>query len=136
MIAALTILLGCQLAGEATVRLAGLPVPGPVLGLALLFGLLQLRAAMTPDAPLVSTTSLGAVCAVLLGNLGLMFVPVGTGIVKHAGTLVSHGPGLIVALVVSTALTLVVTAFVFVHMAKWMGSAPEPDTPPKPHAAP
>ncbi len=135
MIAALTILLGCQLVGEATVRLAGLPVPGPVLGLALLFGLLQWRAAMTPDAPLVSTTSLGAVTAVLLGNLGLMFVPVGTGIVKHAGTLVSHGPGLIVALVVSTALTLVVTAFVFVRMAKWTGSAPEPDTPPKPDVA-
>lgn len=125
MIAALTLLLGCQLAGEATVRLAGLPVPGPVLGLVLLFVCLQLRAMMTPAAPAISATSLGAVSAVLLGNLGLMFVPVGTGIVKHAGTLIAHGPGLIVALVGSTALTLVVTAFVFVRVARWTGSAPD-----------
>ncbi|MGL5362286.1 MAG: CidA/LrgA family protein [Bosea sp. (in: a-proteobacteria)] len=121
----MTILLGCQLAGEVTVRLVRLPVPGPVLGLMLLFVLLQLRARFRPDAPLVAETSLGAVTAVLLGNLGLMFVPVGTGIVKHAGTLVSHGPGLLLALTVSTALTIAVTAFVFVRVAKWTGSSPE-----------
>ncbi|MEO1318722.1 MAG: CidA/LrgA family protein, partial [Pseudomonadota bacterium] len=33
----LTIIFGCQLAGETLVRLFALPLPGPVLGMALLF---------------------------------------------------------------------------------------------------
>ena len=45
MIEAILILLGCQLAGEAASRAFGLPVPGPVLGMALLFAALQLQEA-------------------------------------------------------------------------------------------
>ena len=37
MIRALTLLFGCQLIGETIVRAAGLPFPGPVLGMGLLF---------------------------------------------------------------------------------------------------
>ncbi|MDP3410405.1 CidA/LrgA family protein [Bosea sp. (in: a-proteobacteria)] len=120
MIAALTLLLGCQLVGEAVTRLLGLPVPGPVIGMALLFLGLRLRpAAAQEGAPLAT------VAGVLLAHLSLLFVPAGTGIVRHAGALIAHGPGLIVALVVSTALTLVVTAFVFVKVAALVDSQPE-----------
>jgi putative effector of murein hydrolase LrgA (UPF0299 family) len=125
MIAALTLLLACQLAGEALARLFALPIPGPVLGLALLFLGLRLRATWWPDATPVDELPLGAVCGVLLAHLSLLFVPAGAGIVRHAGALVAHGPGLIAALVVSTALTLVVTALVFVKVAALVDSAPE-----------
>jgi putative effector of murein hydrolase LrgA (UPF0299 family) len=45
MIAGLAALLVCQLTGEAVARLFGLPVPGPVIGMALLFAILLRRPA-------------------------------------------------------------------------------------------
>ncbi len=42
MLASLSILLLCQLAGEIMVRLLGVPLPGPVVGMVILFiGLLS-----------------------------------------------------------------------------------------------
>ncbi|KPF71872.1 hypothetical protein IP69_05230 [Bosea sp. AAP35] len=120
MIAALTLLLACQLVGEAGARLFDLPVPGPVIGMALLFLGLRLRpAAASEGAPLAM------VAGVLLAHLSLLFVPAGAGILRHAGSLVAHGPGLIVALIVSTALTLAVTALVFVKVAALVDSRPD-----------
>jgi putative effector of murein hydrolase LrgA (UPF0299 family) len=124
MIIAILILLGCQLAGEIAARGLGLPVPGPVIGMALLFLGLQARARLRPDAASVETIPLGAVAAFLLANLSLLFVPAGTGIVAQLDTLARHGVGLLVALVVSTALTLAVTALVFARVAAWT-SKPE-----------
>ncbi|MET3892035.1 holin-like protein [Bosea sp. OAE506] len=122
MILALTLLLACQLAGEALARLFALPVPGPVIGLALLFlGLRWRPSAALEGAPLAT------VAGVLLAHLSLLFVPAGTGIVRHAGSLLAHGPGLIAALLVSTALTLAVTAFVFVKVAALVDSRPDPN---------
>ncbi len=118
MIAAILALLACQLAGEAVARFAGLPVPGPVIGLVLLFALLALRGRLRPAAADVEATPLGTVSGVLLTNLSLLFVPAGTGIVRHAGTIVENGTGLVVALIVSTALTLSVTALVFRAVAR------------------
>ena len=43
MIAALTLLLVFQLAGEVIARGFALPIPGPVIGMALLFLVLMLR---------------------------------------------------------------------------------------------
>lgn len=124
MIPALTLLLVCQLAGEALARLFGWPLPGPVLGLVLLFAGLHLRDRFSATAPVdpsaIETTPLGLVAGVILANLSLLFVPAGVGIVRHAGTLAAHGAGLILALFVSTALTLVVTALVFRLVARAM----------------
>lgn len=124
MIPALTLLLACQLAGEALARFFGWPLPGPVLGLVLLFAGLLLRDRLSANAPAdpaaIETTPLGVVAGVILANLSLLFVPVGVGIVRHAGTMVAHGPGLILALVVSTAVTLAVTALVFRLVARAM----------------
>lgn len=121
MILALTLLLACQLAGEALARLLALPIPGPVIGMALLFlGLRWRPSAALEGAPLAT------VSGVLLAHLSLLFVPAGAGIVRHAGSLMVHGPGLLAALVLSTALTLVVTAVVFVKVATLVGSHPDP----------
>src|SRR5574343_1619393 len=101
MIAAFALLLAFQLAGE-TLRVAlHLPVPGPVLGMALL--LMYLIARRGPSEPLRSTAG------TLLQNLSLMFVPAGTGVMLHAGRLVDEAGPIAVALVASTLLGLAAT---------------------------
>lgn len=126
MILALTLLLSCQLFGEVVARGLGVPVPGPVIGLALLVGLLALFARLRPEAPELSRTSLGRTVAVLLANLSLLFVPAGVGILRNAPAITSHGVGLIMALVGSTVLTLVVTALVFRGIAARTGGQEAP----------
>jgi holin-like protein len=113
MIEAITAVLLCQLAGEGLARLLALPVPGPVIGLLMLFLGLVVRGRLKPDAAPVRETPLGALSAFLLAHLSLLFVPAGVGIVGQADVLARHGVGLILALVVSTAAALVVTALVF-----------------------
>ena len=107
MLSALVLLLACQLAGEAAARADRLPVPGPVLGMALLFGLLVLRPHAACRPPTVPRWR--AWWPALLGNLSLLFVPAGVGVVQQGPVLLRNGPGLLVALVVSTALALAVT---------------------------
>jgi len=119
MLRALALLLVCQLAGEAAARGLGQPVPGPVLGLALLVALLAASARLrivTPDT--VEETELGRLAGALLGALGILFVPAGVGVVQHLGLIGEHGPALAMALLGSTALTLLVTVFVFIAVAR------------------
>ncbi len=113
MIAAMTLLLACQLAGEIAARGLGIPVPGPVLGMALLFVVLLLRRTLAPVSPEIGATPLGGTAKGLLAHLSILFVPAGVGIIRYAGDLSAHGWALIAALVGSTALTLAVTAGVF-----------------------
>ena len=131
MMAAIGLLLACQLAGESLTRLFGWPVPGPVLGLIFLFMLLLLRERLfvsnsSDDAAAINTTPLGTVSGFLLANLSLMFVPAGVGIVQEWGTLQRDGIALIIALVVSTALALIVTGFVFQKLAQRFAPEREP----------
>ena len=102
MLNALTTLLVFQLVGEVITRLAGWPVPGPVIGMGLLFALLVVRGG--PDESLESTAN------GLLGHLSLLFVPAGTGIMLHAERLESEWLPLAAALLVSTMLTIGVSA--------------------------
>ncbi|MBL8805960.1 MAG: CidA/LrgA family protein [Rhodospirillales bacterium] len=104
MLPAFTILLVCQALGEAIVRLAGLPVPGPVLGMLLLFAWLA-RKGEVPE-PLARTS------AGLLEHLSLLFVPAGTGVVLYLDLIASEWTAIVAALVVSTLATILVTAFV------------------------
>jgi holin-like protein len=122
MVNAILILLGCQLCGEVLSRGLGAPVPGPVIGMGLLFAALQLRARLKPEAAETASLPLGAVAAFLLANLSLLFVPAGVGIVRQTSVLAAHGVGLIIALVVSTAMTLIVTALVFGAVSRRMGT--------------
>ena len=105
MTTALTILLCCQLAGEAAARLFSLPIPGPVLGMLLLFLVLVARASVLEK---VRESALA-----LLRWLTLLFVPAGVGLMRHAGRLRAELLAIGVAVLVSTALTIAVTALVF-----------------------
>lgn len=114
MLAALTTLLVCQLAGEAIVRALALPVPGPVVGMMLLFILMLAR------APLPKET--GDTANGLLKHLSLLFVPAGVGVVQHAGTLGGDSLRLIAVVVLGTVIALTVTALTFAGVARLMGS--------------
>ncbi|TAH40193.1 MAG: CidA/LrgA family protein [Betaproteobacteria bacterium] len=104
MIAALTLLLVFQLIGEIIARALSLPVPGPVIGMALLFLALMIRGGPGEDLRQTAGT--------LLQHLSLLFVPAGTGIVLYGDRLAAEWLPLVVALVASTALAIVVTAIV------------------------
>lgn len=105
MLTGFTLLLLFQLAGEIVVRGLGLPIPGPVMGMFLLFAALLLRGRL-PDS--VRSASEG-----LLRYLAVLFVPAGVGLIAQKDLLRREWPGLTAALVISTALTLAVTGLVF-----------------------
>ena len=111
MLAYLTLILTCQLAGEFLVGALALPVPGPVLGMLLLFLLLLIRGEI-PQA-------LGQTADRLLGAMSLLFVPAGAGIMMHFRLLGEALVPLGAALIVSTLATVAVTAL----MMHWLGKA-------------
>ena len=119
MIPALALLLGCQLAGEIVSRALALPVPGPVIGLALLAVGALVHARMTgADPSAIEKTGLGRAAGALLGSLGLLFVPAGVGVVQQLPVVGAYGVALFVALVGSTILTLLVTVYVFLFVKR------------------
>ncbi len=110
MLRPLTTLILCQFVGEVVARALGLPLPGPVLGLLLLLGLLMVRGG--PDDAM-RTTSNG-----LLRHLSLLFVPAGVGVVTQLDALAQDWLAIAVAILVSTALGLVVTGVVMQRLSR------------------
>jgi putative effector of murein hydrolase LrgA (UPF0299 family) len=106
-----TFILVCQLAGELFVTALGLPFPGPVAGMALLFVFLLARGEVPAD--------LGRTGDALLSNLSLLFVPAGVGIMAHFSLLKAEWPALSVALIGSTLATIAVTAALMVALKRW-----------------
>jgi putative effector of murein hydrolase LrgA (UPF0299 family) len=115
MVPALTALLLAQLAGEALARASGLPLPGPVLGLALL---LAAFAALPRLADTVRPVAQG-----ILAHLSLLFVPAATGIVGHLDRLGAEALPILAAIVISTVLAIAVGAGVFAAVARATGTA-------------
>jgi len=116
MIAHVALLLALQLVGEVITRALGLPIPGPVLGMALLLALLFARPTLV-DKIAPTTTE-------LLKHISLLFVPAGVGIIMHLDRLAESGLGLIAALILSTWAALIVGAWTFIGLAKLSGSKP------------
>jgi holin-like protein len=110
MLGALTLLLLYQLAGEVIVQFFALPVPGPVIGMALLFAALALRGGV-PD-------QLRNTAGNLLQHLSLLFVPAGVGVMVHFARLGDEWPAIVGALLVSTFVTLAVTGLVLCVFVK------------------
>lgn len=110
MLASLTLLLVFQLIGEVIVLSFALPIPGPVIGLALLFLWLMLRGGPTPTLQQTSGN--------LLQHLSLLFVPAGTGVMLHVHRMADEWLPLSLSLVASTAIGLLVTAGVMTLLAR------------------
>jgi holin-like protein len=93
-----------QTIGEALSHGLSLPVPGPVIGMVLLFIFLMLKDdALEKLAP----TAQG-----LLRHLSILFVPAGVGVMVHGRRIAAEWLPITVALVVSTVAALIVTALV------------------------
>lgn len=115
MIGAIAALLILQLIGTLVIRITGIPLPGPVVGMLLLFAWLLWRGA-TP-APFERTAQ------GLLQNLALLFVPAGVGIIAHLHAVADQWIALSITIVASAAVTLVVTAATLHWLLKWRGPA-------------
>lgn len=116
-VAGFALLILCQLAGETLVQILRLLVPafafpGPVVGMLLLVGVLAL---MDDRARPVIASADG-----LLGILSLLFVPSAVGIMQHGELIRAWGGPLLLAVVASTAFTLVVTVGAFILTERWV----------------
>lgn len=104
MLLTFAILLLFQCMGEGLVLLLGVPLPGPVAGMLLLFPTLLLWPRLL--------AALEHTAGELLRHLSLLFVPAGAGIVVAGTGLGGQWLALGVSLLASTVLTLAVTAVV------------------------
>lgn len=118
MLAALTTLLLYQLTGEVLVRALNLSVPGPVLGMLLLFATLWWRGGPNKDLKETSQT--------LLSHLSLLFVPAGTGIIVHLHRVADEWQALTLSLLLSTAASLAITALVMKFMLARRSTGAQP----------
>jgi holin-like protein len=101
----LTWLLLFQVLGELLARILatfGLSLPGPVIGLLVLWPLLSVARIRQP---------ITVVAQFLLTNLSLLFVPVGVGVIIHLDSLAAVWWKVLVILVLSTVIGLVVSAY-------------------------
>jgi holin-like protein len=114
-----TWLLVFQCAGEGAARLFGLPVPGPVVGMLMLFTALRFRERI-PESLSVAADGLAR-------HLSLLFVPAGVGVMLHFARLAEDWVPIAAALLVSTILTLVAAAWTFSALKGWV--RPDDDEP-------
>lgn len=115
MIGGLATLLLFQLLGEVIITVLRLPVPGPVVGMLLLFLALLLRGRVSQG--------LESTAQAMLKHLALMFVPAGTGIVAYLTLLRQEWLPITVALIGSTVLTIAVTALTLQAVIRWRSEA-------------
>lgn len=107
IIAEVGILYAFYLAGDYLQKLLHLPVPGSIVGLLLLFILLLCK--IVPLKLIENGSSF------ILAYLPMFFIPATAGIMNHLDIFSGRGLLLIAILVVSSVLTMVVTA----HSSQW-----------------
>jgi putative effector of murein hydrolase LrgA (UPF0299 family) len=114
MIRALTLILSLQLAGEALAVWAGLPVPGPVIGMAALLAIFAARGGPTEAQESVARG--------FLDNLGLLFVPAGVGVTLHLAAAAEAWRPILAAVTLGTLIAMGVTALAFRWLSRLTGS--------------
>jgi holin-like protein len=112
----ITVLLLCQLAGEIIARLSGLPVPGPIIGMVLLFFGLLIKGGLPEGLEKVGNA--------FLSHLSLLFVPAGVGVMVHFQLLAREWLAISIALVFSTAATVAVTGWVMQRLVRRKADTP------------
>ena len=102
MIEGLIKLLAFQVAGEAVVFILDVPIPGAVVGMALLFVYLVIHG--REDAALDTFTT------AFLRHLSLLFIPAAVGIVAHLDRIAEEWLAISIALLASTVVAIIATA--------------------------
>ena len=111
MLKGILLLLACQLAGEVVSQYFAVPVPGPVVGMALLLVIVR---SLPAAYAIVNETA-----STILRNLSLLFVPAGVGVMLHVATVREQWLAILVSLVAGTVLTLVVTGLT-IKLVIWL----------------
>jgi len=117
MVHAFALLLVFQLVGEVAVQALGLPLPGPLIGMLLLFGALVVRGGM-PGA-------LADAAGSLLRHLMLLFIPAVTGVMMYFDRIEREWLPFLGACVLGAAVTMVVTALTLRWMMRVTGTRHE-----------
>lgn len=125
MIQGFAVLLSLQLVGEVVSRALGLPVPGPVLGMALLVVVLALWSKTDRPDPLEHGRPLERAADGLLASLSILFVPAGVGVVQYLDLIEAEGLPIAASIVVSTALAMLATVATFRLVKRLQGRAEE-----------
>lgn len=102
MLGALTLILLCQLIGEIVSKACKLPVPGPVIGMVIMFCVLSFYPRNLPH-------EIETVGGFLLRYLALLFVPAGVGIITNTDLLSRSLVPIAGVIVVGTLATIGVT---------------------------
>ncbi|OWV87638.1 hypothetical protein ATY78_03825 [Rhizobium sp. R635] len=113
MLLGLLAILSCQLLGEVLTYEGSLPVPGPVLGMVLLFLVLGCLDRIGGRGFLDRNPLITGSGEFILRNMSLLFVPAGVGVIQKIDVLAAHGVGLSIVIIASTLITLIATVLVF-----------------------
>jgi holin-like protein len=114
MLQGLIILLLFQLTGEALAAILGLPVPGAVIGMLLLWGGLHIKGS--------ASDSLLKTSAGLSQHLSLLFLPAAVGLFFLPSSIMQYWPAVISAIVVATFISMVFTGLLLKLLARKRGA--------------
>jgi putative effector of murein hydrolase LrgA (UPF0299 family) len=104
IVSSFAVLLTFQCVGELIAYVTRIPIPGPVIGMVLFLGVLSASPAFAQRVEYVSRG--------LLSHLSLLFVPAGVGVMALAGEMKGQLIAISLAIVISTILSIAVTAMV------------------------
>jgi holin-like protein len=107
----LGVVLACWLAGEALARALSLPIPGAILGLAIILALLARRR--------LSAVSLRRGAEWLLADMLLFFVPAVLAVLNHPEFLGLTGLKILFVILASTVAVMITTALVVDGAYRW-----------------
>lgn len=114
MIAGLLLLLLFQGIGELLSHWFGWPIPGPVVGMLLLFASLQWLPALWPDKLVRGAEQ---VSGALIGNLNLLFLPAGVGLFFMPAHINAQWPALLAAILLGTFISLLLCSWLLARLA-------------------
>lgn len=95
-------------AGVIFVRLTDFPMPGPLVGLALMLIEFAVKRRADPEVERIFDS--------VSQHLAILFVPAGAGVIAHTGMLSSGRWVIVIAVVSGTIATMIVTALCFHHL--------------------
>ncbi|MGL5376947.1 MAG: CidA/LrgA family protein [Cetobacterium sp.] len=103
MIGEFAIILGITYVSSLLSKVMPIPIPGPVIGILLLFILLYFK--------IIKVEKIKNATNLMLTNLAFLFLPPGVGLLKSMDILASNGHKLLFVVIISTIITIIVTGW-------------------------